>query len=627
MEKETRSITILLCALLLALVAPCHGSHDYPRICNYFTGYTDLQYCEMLSRWDVVVLNCNLQMIRPGMADSLRAHNPEITLLTYYPVAIIWPDYPAHGTIAEGLGDKIDESDWWLYDSRGNRIANSDGSWFVNISTRCHEDANGQTAYEWMAQYLADEIIASGMWDGVLLDGFFEQAHWINNIEEWFEELPAGIDANRDGVADSADSLNLWWGDGIERFLIHLRQEIGDLPVLVGNGKNTGMAAYLNGGIRERFPLMHGGWEPNMFEDYGYLSLCRDYLQDPMNLTLLISFWLDEDAGMYGPVRTASYERFLRFTLASSLLGDGYYILNGTESQLWWEDLYELKMGAPLTEIYADSIWNDMYGDYSMVWRRDFSNGVVYCNPYEQYVTLPDGTWLGPEDGRIRSFTLPTETTVEIIESISQREFDQTDGTIAYSAMLVNSADEAVYSYLWANLMDGPDTLVTGARMECLVGAGDSCAVDRSLRIRGAIPCGTYSLEILVGSQDGAVAGRDTIQVERTVNFRKVQRQDGDFSPEQDNLLVFPQPMIGPDATMKLEVKGAGSSSRPLTIRLYDVTGRLVRTIIEDQPDEDSGLEIGMRTEGGGSLVPGVYFVAVETGDQVLRKKVVLLHN
>ena len=26
-------------------------------------------------------------------------------------------------------------------------------------------------------------------------------------------------------------------------------------------------------------------------------------------------------------------------------------------------------------------------------------------------------------------------------------------------------------------------------------------------------------------------------------------------------------------------------------------------------------------------LVPGVYFVAVETGDQVLRKKVVLLHN
>ena len=85
--------------------------------------------------------------------------------------------------------------------------------------------------------------------------------------------------------------------------------------------------------------------------------------------------------------------------------------------------------------------------------------------------------------------------------------------------------------------------------------------------------------------------------------------------------------MIGPDATMKLELKGAGSSNGSLTIRLYDVRGRLVRTVYEDQPDEDSGLEIGMRGEGGGSLVPGVYFVAVETADRVLRKKVVLLHN
>ncbi|MFC1799464.1 putative glycoside hydrolase [Candidatus Eisenbacteria bacterium] len=627
MEKETRSAIILLCALLIVLTAPCLGSHEYPKICNYFTGYTDLEYCEMLSRWDVVVLTCNVQDVRPGMVDSLRALNPDITLLTYYPVAIIWGDYPIHGRIAEGLGDKVEDCDWWLYDNRGNRIVNSDNAWFVNISTKCPKDANGQTSYEWMAQYLADEIIASGMWDGVLIDGFFERAHWINNIEQWFEELPAGIDANLDGVADPAESLNVWWGDGIEAFLSHLRGEIGDAPILVGNGKNTSMAGYLNGGIRENFPFMHGGWEPNMFADYGYLSLCRDYLQDPMNLTLMLCHWMDEEAGMYGPTRTAAYERFLRYTLASSLLGDGYYVLHARKSQLWWEDLYELNMGTPLTDAYPDSIWNDMYGDYSIVWRRDFSNGVVYCNPYEQYLTLEDGTWLGPEDGRIKSFTPPSGTTVEIIEGDSQREFDQTDGTIAYSAMLANSADEATYSYVWANLMDGADTLVASAGMEYLLGAGDSCAVDRSLRIRGTIPCGTYCLEVLVGTEAGAVVDRDTILVERTINFRKVQRQDGDLSPEQDNLLVFPQPMIGPDAMMKLEVKGTSSSSRSLTVRLYDVRGRLVRTIIEDEPDEDSGLEIGMRTEGGGSLVPGVYFVAVETGDQVLRKKVVLLHN
>ena len=166
----------------------------------------------------------------------------------------------------------------------------------MNISTKCPEDGNGQTANEWMAEYLADEIIASGMWDGVLLDGLFEQVSWINNIEEWFEELPAGIDADRNGVADPPESLNVWWEDGMNHFMAHLRQEVGDSPILVGNGKTTSMAGYLNGGIRENFPFMHGGWEENMFRDYGYLNLCRDYLQDPMNLTLMISFWRDDTA-------------------------------------------------------------------------------------------------------------------------------------------------------------------------------------------------------------------------------------------------------------------------------------------------------------------------------------------
>ncbi|MGD8628385.1 MAG: putative glycoside hydrolase, partial [bacterium] len=589
MKMNTGMAAILLCSILMSLAAPCLGSHEYPRICNYFTGFTDLEYCEMLSRWDVVVLTCNVQDLRPEMPDSIRSLNPEVTLITYFPVEGIWCNYPIHGRIAEGLGDKMCECDWWLHDTRGNRIVNSDSSWFVNMSTKCPRDSNGQASYEWMAEYLADEIIASGMWDGVLLDGVSERISWINNIEEWFEDLPAAVDADGDGVADPPESLDVWWADGMESFLERLRQEVGDSPILVGNAKNPSMADYLNGGIRENFPYMHGGWEPNMFADYGYLSMCRNYLQDPMNLTLMLCHWLEGESDMYGPERTNAYERFLRFTLASSLLGDGYYVIHARKSQLWWEDLYELNMGTPLTDAYLDSIWNNMYGDYSAVWRRDFSNGVVYCNPYEQYVTLEDGTWLAPEDGRIKSYSPPSGTTVKITKSLSQRKFDQNDNTIAYSAVLTNNAGEATYSHVWANLMDGADTLLTSVKMEYLVGVGDTCAVDRSLRVRTPVPVGTYCLEVLLGTEDGAVVDRDSILVERTVSFRKEQLQDGSLSLEKGNLLVFPQPMIGPDATMKLEVKGTGSSSRSLTIRLYDVRGRLVRTIIEDQPDEDSG--------------------------------------
>jgi len=627
MDIRTRSSVLLLCGLLVVLAGPCLASHDYPRIFNYFTGYTDLEYCDMLSRWDVAVLNCVVQYARPGLLDSLRALNPEITLLTYFPASGIWADYESQGLIAIGCAEKVEAADWWLYDTRGNRLGNSYHGWFINMSTRCPKDENGQIAAEWLAEYINDAIVSSGMWDGVLLDNVNERASFINNMEIFFAELPAAVDADRDGIADDPESLDASWEEGMMVFLDLLRQEVGDSLILVGSGKNASMAAYLNGSSRENFPEMHGGWEFNMTSPYGYLSVCRDYLQEPMNLTMILCWWVDEDAGMYGPTRTSSYEKFVRFTLSSSLLGDGYYALNGNESGLWWEDLYDLDMGSPSSDAYLDSVWNDMYDCYNAVWRRDFSNGVVYCNPYDQYLTLEDGSWLGPNDGRIKSFSPPVGTTVEIVESTSQLEFDQADNFITYAALLTNSAEEATYSHVWANLIDGADTLVTSAQMEYLVGAGDTCTVVRSLRISDSVPCGTYCLEVLLGTEDRTVLDRDTVLVTRIVNFRKIQKQDGVLSLEQDNLLVLPQPLVGPDATMKLEVKGIHSSSRSLTVRLYDVRGRLVRTIIEDEPDEDSGLEIGMRAEGGGSLVPGIYFVTVETGDQVLRKKVVLLHN
>ncbi len=627
MYNNPSILAALALVLVAALAVPCIASHEYPRVCNYFTGYTDLQYVEMLSRWDVAVLNCNVQDARPEMPDSLRALNPDMTLLTYFPVACIWAGYDSIGRIGSGYGDKAEAEDWWLYDTRGNRVGASDYAWVVNMTTMCPEDGSGRRVYEWLPGYIRDEIVSSGTWDGLLLDGLFERAHWLNNIEHFFQELPAEVDANRDGIADDPDSLNAWWGEGMEQFLILLRQEIGDIPILVGNGKNSGNAAYLNGGIREDFPNMHGGWEENMFADYGYLSMCRDYRQEPMNLTLMLCWWRDEGAGMYGPTRTTSYEKFVRYTLSSSLLGDGYYILNGTESQLWWEDLYDVNLGSATTVAYRDSVWNAMFDRYDAFWRRDFTNGSVYCNPYDRNLTLEDGTWLTPQDGRIKSFSPPAGTTVGIVESASQREFTRTDRYITYSAELTNNADEATYSYVWAHLIDGPDTLATSALTEHLVGVGRTCTVDRILRLRNDVPKGTYSLEVVVGTEGRAVVSRDTMLVERVNNIRRVQKTDGDVMVGQGNLLVLPQPLVGPEATMVLKVKGTESSRGMLTVRLYDVRGRLVRTVTGDEPGEDSGLEIEMRAEGGGTLVPGVYFVAVETGTQVLRKKVVLLHR
>jgi hypothetical protein len=64
----------------------------------------------------------------------------------------------------------------------------------------------------------------------------------------------------------------------------------------------------------------------------------------------------------------------------------------------------------------------------------------------------------------------------------------------------------------------------------------------------------------------------------------------------------------------------------PVSLKLYDVSGRLVRTLQEGPMPAGRHLRVWNRaTDHGGPAAPGVYFAQLQSGRQILHRKLVLL--
>jgi hypothetical protein len=83
---------------------------------------------------------------------------------------------------------------------------------------------------------------------------------------------------------------------------------------------------------------------------------------------------------------SSTRDRFKRWTLGSTLLGDGYYTAHGpTYTDMWWEPEYDLQLGWPTGLPYT----LDIQG--LTIWKRDFTRGEVWVNP-TPYAVLETAT-------------------------------------------------------------------------------------------------------------------------------------------------------------------------------------------------------------------------------------------
>ena len=293
-------------------------------------------------------------------------------------------------------------------------------SWVMNLSTQCPKHSvDGGPEEQWIDWAVRDfvPVLFPKYRDGFLIDRIEKSQSSMlipscaRNIDPTCEnEIPEDYKA-----FDNA------WFTGISQVLADLRTRYGN--VLFGNS----FGAYyelLNGSIYESCPgnwsdtkpETYGDWKEKILGTEGYIEVSNKGYSPNFSFleTYEIEEYMDPDANPFlKPDFTPNYQR-MRWGLTSALLGDGYFSYeintNGHGCLgLMWFDEYDNAgvkkgyLGYPKSEsrVILD------YGSDGKVFRRDYDNGIVLCNPSERTASIllerPYRLISGTQDQKVNS--------------------------------------------------------------------------------------------------------------------------------------------------------------------------------------------------------------------------------
>ena len=335
----------------------------YPRLANYFLKWeiSDAEAQE-LAKWDVVVLDMEVQENSREQLKKIRALNPSIIILAYINGVeqVDNPEDYSHAELRNRLANNINSA-WWLHDSSGHKISNWPYNSMLNLTDGVSPDNSGKRFNDHLVDFVINEIKATGLWDGVYYDNTWGDIAWLNQ---------GNIDANNDGVRDEAASLNAAWSSGFKKVLARTREFAGPEFIIVGNGRvYEGYQSLLNGAMLESFP---SAWE----NGGTWAGSIKTYLRLPaLNATPNITLVNVSNKNQ------TDYRRF-RYGLASTLLGTGFYSFDydiTNHAQTWWYDEYDIPLGPAQSSAY-----NLLAGGATEIkaglWRRDFKYGSAIVN-------------------------------------------------------------------------------------------------------------------------------------------------------------------------------------------------------------------------------------------------------
>ncbi len=306
----------------------------YPRTGNLW-GWSQWQAsgltnCAKVDLWLGVALP-------PGTIRSLRLLNPHIRILT-----------SINCVENSGLPD-----DYYLKGTNGSRVEVWPGSYRLNLTKNYVAEYQAQFAYQTM--------LDSGMMaDGVFFDNVMTTQSWQNHD---IYGNPVALDANEDGIPDDPAVLDAAWKAGVFHEIQTFRQ-LMPYAIVSGHSLNItepGIADLFNG-------ISFGFRTADVIEGkLGYSSFATEYQtwfsQAVQPVTVMIeSSPTDQIAYGYGyspiqqiPAATLEFARtyypWVRFGLATALMGDGYFAQEYGDTwhgNFWWYDELDFNLGYPL---------------------------------------------------------------------------------------------------------------------------------------------------------------------------------------------------------------------------------------------------------------------------------------
>jgi Hypothetical glycosyl hydrolase family 15 len=351
-----------LILILFFCLVPTHfvgAQEKNPKTVNYFLHWSITESeARELAKWDFLVLDMEVQENSPSELRLIKQLNPKIKIIAYITSQNIFDASfnSNESVLRKDLRNGISDS-WWLRDESGNRLSDWPSAYVLNV-TDYSSASNGQRWNDFLPEFIANNIMISGYWDGVFYDNTWNGASWFNN---------GNISLSNNGHRNSANELNSAWISGMKKIFTKTKA-LWPNGIIVGNGSFTNdYLGSLNGWMLENFPTPweNGGTWSGVIQSYLKLS------SGSQNYNIVNASASNQ----------ADYTRF-RYGLASSLMGNGYYSFDfgpSNHAQLWWYDEYDVDLGAKQTVAYNVLDRNNKTIKPSL-WRRDFTNGIALVN-------------------------------------------------------------------------------------------------------------------------------------------------------------------------------------------------------------------------------------------------------
>jgi len=374
MPNIRRKIIFIVMLIFLALpfkASAYFGTLDdlSPKLLNvYLKWQLSMNEVDDLAKWDVLILDMQTQENSSDVIRSIRKKNPNIIILPRIPSEEFNSNKEDVGwgkSVRNRLFDKIEDA-WLLRDRNGNRLSFWVGTTILNVTNGANL-VNGKRWNTLLPEFVRDEIISTGLWDGVFYDNMWPSIAWFNN---------GNLDVNSNGNIMSTREIDNKWIEGNIEILKRTQQLIGRDYLVIGNSHAfDSFQPYLNGIMLENFPAP---WENGGTWSGSMKSYTRDIAFKRPKLMMI-------NANNNNKMQMNNYRK-MRFSLGSALLGDGYFSFDygdQNHGQLWWYDEYSVNLGKPIsTPINILDRNNKTFKDG--VWRRDFENGIVIVNSTAQ---------------------------------------------------------------------------------------------------------------------------------------------------------------------------------------------------------------------------------------------------
>lgn len=390
MKKISILIYFIFVLLLWQLPVLAVSDNSFPRLANYYLKW-ELNETEAkeLSRWDLLILDMEVQVKSANLLKKIRLWNPNIKILAYItPQEIRQDAKTSYSSLRRSLASGISKI-WYLQNSSGYKLNWWPGTYLLNVTNRASV-SGGERFNDYLINFVVDDILSTGLWDGVFYDNAWDNiTHFVGT----------DIDLDNDGDRDS--NVDSEWQQGMKYIYEQTRALAGSNYLILGNGTTREYLNQLNGKLLENFSA--GAWA-NTMNTYQYNFTTQQI--DKINI-------INANTGNSGQ---EDYQQ-MRFGLVSALLEAGYYSYDygdQNHNQLWWYDEYNIDLG----EALGDSLSQKKYSKYQAdIWQRDFSNGLVVVNSTDNKQTVALGGEYekihGTQDVKINDGSIVTETIID----------------------------------------------------------------------------------------------------------------------------------------------------------------------------------------------------------------------